>query len=298
MPKFNQFLTSPVLTASMAVFCGTVMDAIIKYVTSYIDLVMVVFWRFALASVYVAIPFVLGRRRLPAWSVTWFHAFRGLIHVTAGFFFFYALGKLKLAEVTVVGFTAALLILPVARILLKEKVSPVSALAGIIGFSGVLVTVSGGDFTADLSQERLLGFGSVILSACLYALSIVLLRMRAALDGAFTVALYANLFPALFFAPVAFTFGDPVPLKDFPVLFFMAFFGMMIWIFMTSAYARAPAQRLAPVEYTALIWSALIGWLVFREIPTISLWLGAGLIIGACLIVIWQDSRASRVPGP
>lgn len=278
----------------LAVFCGTVMDALIKHVSAEMDLLTIVFWRFALAAVFVAIPFFASGRRLPGWRATRFHAMRGAIHVTAAFLFFYALGKLALAEVTVLGFTAALLILPVARVLLGEKIHALSALAGLVGFVGVIVTLSGGDFATSLTDDRLIGFGAVMISACCYAVSIVLLRMRAALDGGFAVALYANLFPALFFAPIAFTFGEPARLGDAPLLLFIAFFGMMIWVFMTSAYARAPAQRLAPIEYTALIWSALIGWLVFKEEPSTALWIGAALIILACMIVLWLDSREKR----
>lgn len=292
-----KFLTSPVLTASGAVFCGTVMDALVKYVSADMDLVTLVFWRFTLATIFISIPFFLSGRRLPGWTATRFHAMRGLIHVTATYLFFFALGKLELAEVTVIGFTAALLILPFARLLLKEKVHPISAVAGLLGFVGVGVTAIGKDFGTEFTPDRMLGLASALGAACFYALSIVLLRMRAARDGGFAVAVYANLFPALFIAPVALTIGEPASWSEAPVLVFMGLFGMMIWVLMTSAYARAPAQRLAPVEYSALVWSAGIGLVVFHEVPNVSLWLGAALIIGACMIVLWQDhTDARKVP--
>ena len=172
-----------------------------------------------------------------------------------------------------------------------------SFVAGLIGFVGVLITLNGGQFGTSLTPDRLTGFGAVMVSACLYAVSIVLLRKRAAQDGGFVIALYANVFPAIFIAPIAFIYGEPASLSDAPVLLFAAFFGMLIWVLMTSAYARAPAQRLAPVEYTALLWSALIGWYVFKEVPSVGLWIGAGFIVGACLIVTWQDARSNMLRG-
>jgi S-adenosylmethionine uptake transporter len=53
---------------------------------------------------------------------------------------------------------------------------------------------------------------------------------------------------------------------------------------MARAYAKAEAPRLAPLEYTALIWAAVLGYAVFGEIPTLATILGGALIIGAALI--------------
>ena len=58
---------------------------------------------------------------------------------------------------------------------------------------------------------------------------------------------------------------------------------------MTLAYARAPAQRLAPLEYSALIWSGLFGSIFFQEYPGWQTWVGALVIIAACLIVAFEE---------
>ena len=287
----------PAVTAILAVFCGTLMDASVKYVDLSMDLITLIFWRFAIATIMVSIPFFASGRRLPGWKATRFHAMRGLIHVIAASLFFFALSKLELVEVTTLGFTAALLIIPTAWLLLGERMSPVAFIAGVLGFIGVLTTFYGKDFGAELTPDRWLGFFAVMLSACLYAVSIVLLRKRAALDGGFVIAVYANLFPALYMAVPAFVFGEPAQLTDIPKLLVLGFLGMMVWVFMTSAYARAPAQKLAPMEYTALIWSALLGWWIFGEVPDTMLWVGAAIIIAACSLVTWRDGRGTVLRG-
>jgi drug/metabolite transporter (DMT)-like permease len=63
---------------------------------------------------------------------------------------------------------------------------------------------------------------------------------------------------------------------------------------MTLAYARAPAQRLAPLEYSALIWSGLFGSVFFSEYPGWQTWVGAVIIIGACLIVAFEERFSTR----
>jgi len=69
---------------------------------------------------------------------------------------------------------------------------------------------------------------------------------------------------------------------------------------MTLAYAKAKAQTLAPFEYTGLIWSALLGYVFFQEIPGWRVYAGAAIIIAACLVVAFETHfiarREARVP--
>ncbi|WP_293612815.1 DMT family transporter [Ponticaulis sp.] len=285
MKLSEKWLPSPLVTAMMAVFFGTLMDASVRYVNESVDLFALAFWRFAFATLFVSVPFFLSRRRLPGWAATRFHALRGLIHALATTLFFFALSRLELAVVTTLGFTAALLIVPVAWLMLKERPAGNAVLAAGLGFVGVTVTFAGSDLSLQFTAEEIQGLVAVLGAAFFYAISVVMLRKRAADDGAFAVTVYANFFPSVFLAVPNFALADQPDFGDIPILCMLGFFGMMIWVLMTSAYSRAPAQKLAPTEYTALLWSAVIGWLVFDEVPTLWVWAGAGITISACVIV-------------
>jgi S-adenosylmethionine uptake transporter len=69
----------------------------------------------------------------------------------------------------------------------------------------------------------------------------------------------------------------------------LAFVSLML---LSWAYARAEAQHLAPVEYTAFIWASLFGFLLFGEAVRPLTLIGAAMIVGACLIA------AGRRPVP
>ena len=56
---------------------------------------------------------------------------------------------------------------------------------------------------------------------------------------------------------------------------------------LATAFFRAEATRLAPVEYTALVWGALIGFAIFGEVPGLSTLAGVGLIVAGT----WLNSR-------
>ncbi|MEM9738486.1 MAG: DMT family transporter [Pseudomonadota bacterium] len=285
---------SPLMIAAIGVLSGCLIDVCVKYLAADIHVVVLTVWRFIFGGVYALGFFFAMRRPWPLWEAWRFHTMRGAIHLTSAMGFFYALTQLGLAEATVMGFTAALMIAPIARVLLGEKFGPISVAAAIVGFAGAAITLSGGTGGGPPDGNRALGAGAVMLSAVTYATSVVLLRMRAQKEDTLTIVMLANVLPALIGLPALFFVGTGPTLDQVPVLSALGFFGLGIWWMFTIAYGRAPAQRLAPLEYTALIWSALFGWIIFGEVPGWQLYLGAAIIIAACMLVAFESRFETR----
>ena len=86
---------------------------------------------------------------------------------------------------------------------------------------------------------------------------------------------------------------DVVSAVDVPAFAFTGFAGFLLWLLLTQAYARAPAQSLAVAEYSALIWSALLGYFFFSEIPRWQVWIGALVIVAAVMLSAWDGRRAA-----
>ena len=61
--------------------------------------------------------------------------------------------------------------------------------------------------------------------------------------------------------------------------------------FLALAYARADAAYVQPFDHVKLPLNVLAGWLVFGWIPPSYLWLGAALIVGASMFLLWRESR-------
>ncbi|NBC21617.1 MAG: EamA family transporter [Alphaproteobacteria bacterium] len=285
---------SPFIIAALGVLSGCLIDVCVKYLSGDINVVVITVWRFVFGGLYSLAVFIVLRRPWPGLEAWRFHAMRGAIHLSAALTFFFALTQLGLAEATVMGFTAALMIAPIAWLLLGERFGPLSVGAAVIGFAGAALTLTGETNAAPQEANRLLGAVSVLVSAFAYATSVVLLRMRAQREDTVTILMMANVLPALIGLPLLAAI-DPVPaMGDLPVLAALGFFGMGIWWLFTLAYARAPARRIAPLEYTALIWSALFGWVFFGEVPGWQLYAGALIIIAACLMVAFEHRFSSR----
>ncbi len=210
------------------------------------------------------------------------HGKRGVVIAISASLFFWCISVLPLAELITICFLAPLLVPFVARMVLGEKIRPRSMMAGAVGFAGVLLASMGGE-AVELDRMRMLGIAGALGSAVTYALSITLLRGRAGKDGPAVIGVLASVIPGAIVAIPAIVTGEIPPASDIPA--FIALGGLAaagMWFF-SLAYAKAEAQMLAPLEYTALIWAALVGYVFFAEVPRPQVWVGAVVIIGACL---------------
>ena len=287
-------LSLPLLIALFAIGLGSGIDAIVKGVAPEAGLHHLLAWRFLFGGIIAFAVFRAQNRPAPSWEATRFHTFRGLIQLGGAFTFFYALMHLPLAVATIIGFTAALMVPFLAWLLMRERVSPVTLFATVIGFAGAALAITGRPQSGAASDQWILGAISCFAAAFLYALMLVMLRMRATKEDATTIAMFTNVVPGIAMLPVTLGFFGAVDWADILIFLMLGTLGYVMWYLMTLAYARAPAQRLAPLEYTALIWSGIFGSVFFAEYPGWQTWLGAAIIIGACLIVAFEERFVTR----
>ena len=166
-------------------------------------------------------------------------------------------------------------------LLLRERVDSRVLAAIAVGFGGTLVVVLGQNGGRGRRPVLDRGRRRRLFSAVTYAFSMVLLRQRAQRDKFIHIVLLQNIGPAILVAP--FAICGLAAGRTWCILLVLAHMGLLGTtghILLTTAYAKAEAARLAPLEYTALIWAACIGYGVFNEVPTWAT-LGGGLLIVA-----------------
>ena len=178
---------------------------------------------------------------------------------------------------------APLIALYLAALLLKERIGRQAIGASLLGLVGVGVILSG-RMRGDYDGDALMGAGAVLLSAMLFAWNLILQRQQAQLASPIEVAFFQHLVmlgvfaigaPAWAIVPT----GAAVPLVLLAAILAFTSLAALAW-----AYARAEAQRLIPVEYTAFVWAAIFGSLAFGEQLTLTTLAGALLIVAGCLI--------------
>jgi len=272
----------PFSVGTLGIALFSAMDAVMKGLALAIGAYNAVFWRMLVGLALSAILYLATRHEKPTRQAMRFHIIRGLIGSVMAITFFWGIARMPLAEAVALTFIAPLISLYLAAVFLKEPVGKTAVFASLLGFAGVLVIVlsqAGGEVKRDLW-----GAASVLTSAMLYAYNIILMRQQALVARPLEIAFYQYVVVAGVLALAAPFFAVPPPLGEWPELVFAALLALVSLMLLAWAYRRAEAHRLAPVEYTALIWAALFGFLVFDEQVGASTLIGAVLIVTGCVL--------------
>ena len=136
-------VSSPLLIVALAVLFGASIDAGVKYFAASVSVVTLMAWRFLIGGAALVSIYISHNKPAPSWKAIRFHTLRGAVQLTAALTFFWSLTQLALAEATVIGFTAALMVAPIARIILGEQISRTAGIAALIGFAGAVFAASG-----------------------------------------------------------------------------------------------------------------------------------------------------------
>jgi S-adenosylmethionine uptake transporter len=273
----------PALRAAAGIAVLSVMDAVIKGMSASYPTFQVALLRFICGTIVATGVIAVARPGWPSRETVQANILRSVAAVVTAVSFFYALGQLPLAETLVLSFLSPMFIALFGLLMLKEKVHPKIIAAIGIGFGGTLIVVLGQTAEAGATRSWL-GVGAALLSAVTYALSLVLLRQRAQRDKFLHIVYFQNIGPALLVAPFGLWVWQPLNVMHLAWFMLMGVLGVIGHVLMATAYAKAEAARLAPLEYTALIWAVLIGYGVFSEIPTLATLAGGLLIVAAALL--------------
>lgn len=206
------------------------------------------------------------------------HLWRALTGLTAMYGFFYAIAKLPLSSAMVFTYSSPVFIPLVARIFLQEAMTTRAWLAALTGFVGVLLVCKpeGGA----LNHIALIGLGSSLLAATAF----VTVRALGATEPATRVVFYFALISTVVSTLPLFWAGRAISLQEFGLLAAVAVLATLSQLCLTRAYALAPANRIGPLTYLAIVIAGIYAWALWGETP--DAWAAAGtvLIVGAGLI--------------
>ena len=264
-------------------------DAIIKAVGAEISVVQIMFFGstfslvFMAAFVFVTKTKINFRPRHP-----WLMLIRVALTLITQGAAFYAFTLLPFSEVYALLFITPLLITAWSVPLLGEHVGLPRWVAVFVGLAGVLVVLRPG------IEALTIGHIAALTSALGASLAMIIVRKVSNVEERMVVIVYpllastllmGALLPTVFVPMSAATTGG---LMSVGALFFIA------QLCVIAAYRMAPSVALiAPVQYTQIIWAALFGALFFNEYPDIWVLIGAAIIIGSGLFVVWRETKAT-----
>jgi len=133
-----------------------------------------------------------------------------------------------------------------------------------------------------------------LIGAALIGMETLLIKMLTRVDRPMTVLLYVNCFGVLLMAAPAFVEWRSIDLLQGMAFLFLGPLAITAQYFVIRGYRIADISVVGPIDYTWLIFAALIGMVFFGEIPTLGVVAGSAIIVGGGLVLAMQ--RPSRTP--
>lgn len=264
-------------------------DVIIKYLGGAYSSIQITFFSalltFPLMTALLIGDNVPGTLRP---SHPWWMLIRSISAVIAAVSAFFAFSLLPLAQVYAVLFATPLSITILSVPLLGEKVGLRRAVAVVVGLVGVLVVLRPG------STELGLGHAAALAAAVAGALNAIVARKIGNDERAVLMVLYPMLTSFLLMGAALPFVYRPMPLADFGALAVVAVLVLLAMSCMVTAYRRADAAIVAPMQYSQILWAALFGALLFDEYPDAMTYIGTAIVTASGLYILRRESHGSR----
>jgi drug/metabolite transporter (DMT)-like permease len=216
------------------------------------------------------------------------HLARGLSQSISQAALLLAFSLMPLAGAVAINFSAPLFAALVSIVWLKERAGYVRGTALVVGFLGVLIVTNPG------ANSLTLGALFALVNAVMYGTVTVAVRGMTRTESANTLVIW-QLAVLAFFHSFLLVFGWrwPTPIEA-AMLFGTGFINALGQWFWTKALHLAPAAAVTPFYYLMLVWALVIGFIVWGEVPTVSLLVGSSIVVATGLFLFLREARLQR----
>ncbi len=293
-----------ILLIISAALCFATMDNLVRKLGPLLPVLLILSARYAFQAVTMAVWLAFSRRHGLRSAHPRFQLLRGSLLLATSAMSFWGVQFMPVPEFTAVNMLTPVLVTLLAAWLLRESVSPLRWALVAGGFFGALVVMRPG--------SGLFGWAVLfpLLGACTYAAFQVLTSRLAALENPFTTHFWtgavgtAILLPlvALSGIDVAGALAAAAP-STWALLLVVGLMGTTGHLLLILALGVAPAATLMPFVYVQIAAAALLGWLLFGQLPDFWAWVGMGIVSICGAASIWLNlrgpsARARRAEAP
>ncbi len=258
-----------------SVMCFTGLDTTLKVLVADNDFWLLA-WARNLAQVVLltALLPVLGARKALTVNRPWLQVARGFCLAASTVAIMLSLKNMTLTQTYVAMLSAPLVAAALAGPIVGEPAGRMQWLWIVAGFVGVVVAL-------DPAAPEI---GSYLLYAAAMAVALgtnhCLTRLGARTEGPYTQLFFIAAFALLFLTPILTLATKPLPMAAWGWVLLAGAFGTAAHFLMILALGHAPPSIVSPMLYTQVVWAAVVGWIVFREWPTM------GTVAGALIVVV------------
>jgi drug/metabolite transporter (DMT)-like permease len=218
------------------------------------------------------------------------HAWRGGLNAFCMLLYFYGLSVSPLAKVIAITFTAPLFATVMGVLILHEIIHARRIVALIIGFIGAFIILRPGIVEVDI------GSVSIFVSAALWGGTMIIIKILGRTESSLTTTAYATIFLTPFSLIAAIPFWQWPTAEFWPWLFVIGLLGTLGQMSLAQAFKEADITVVLPLDFTKLIWAAILGFLVFGEVPDVWVWIGGTIIFASTTYIAFRERKGEHKP--
>jgi drug/metabolite transporter (DMT)-like permease len=211
---------------------------------------------------------------------------RGAAHTLGLCLWFTALPRIPLADMTAIGFTGPIFIMIGAWLAFHEPMRWERWLATLAGLAGVMIVVG-----PKLSGSGGLYHLVMLASAPVFAASFLITKALTRYETTGTILVWQSISVATLSLPLALLNWQALSLWQGAAFLLTGLLGSAGHYCLTRSFTRADISATQSVKFLDLVWSALLGFVLFADVPTASTLTGGGLI---CAGTVWLARRESH----
>ena len=275
---------------SLAMMMFSATDGAAKYLSSDIAPQQIIFLRFVIVLILILLFCIYrGQWNILKTTQPTLQILRGLLLAVCSLIFYFALKHLPLELCAAIGFVSPLFVTALSIPFLGERVGLRRWIAVLIGLLSVLMILRPGGVSFQLAM--LLPLGS---SLC-WAMALVLTRLMRGSEQALTVLAWSSLVGVAAVFPLVWPVWVTPNASQWTILILLGVFNGLGQYLVIRAFMLASASLLAPFSYSIIIWSMLIGLIIFNSFPDGITLVGAAILIAAGLY-IWHREKVTNTP--
>lgn len=218
------------------------------------------------------------------------HILRILGAFTALYLGFVTVSNIAFADATALGFLQVIFVALIARLALKEEVTVRRCLTITIGFAGVVLVVQ-----PSFSGYEFIYVMAGVAAAFGAAIAVICVRAVAQTEPKITLLAYQAVCVGLIALVPAIDQWQTPTIEDLIWLLSIGVISSIAQYVGISAYKWAEANIIANVEYVKIIYSVLIGWMLFSELPNMWAFMGVLTILASALIpMVWSYFESKK----
>ncbi|MCC6009342.1 MAG: DMT family transporter [Rhodobacteraceae bacterium] len=278
--------TRPLVGAGWMVITGIFfvsVVAVVRHMGDTIPPAQAAFLRYLIGLVFVlpALAPILAakydRRMLVLFSV------RGFVHAIGVIFWFYAMARLPVAEVTAISYLAPIFVTLGAVVVFAERLAARWIVAIALALAGALIILRPG------FRELGAGHWAMVTNSVFMAASYLLAKWLTSRADSGAIVGMLSITVTIALLPFALMDWVTPTLEQLAWLTLVAFFATAGHYTMIRAFKVAPMAVTQPVTFLQLVWATLVGVVLFAEPADVWVLTGGAVIIASVSYISYRE---------